>query len=162
MGIFDKILGKKEIEFLMPLKGEIVDLTETPDEVFSTKMMGDGFAIKPAKDKQVCAPLAGEIVSIFPTNHALGLKTEEGIEILIHVGLDTVNLKGEGFTAHVKAGDKVQAGDLLLEVDFDNIEPKVPSIITPVIFTAIDGYKFEVVKGNKELKEKNVVKITKG
>ena len=127
-------------------------------------MMGDGFAIKPSGNK-ICSPMDAEVVSLFPTNHAIGIQNENGIECLIHVGIDTVNLKGEGFTAHVKIGDKVKSGDLLLEVDFDGISSKVPSIITPVIFTDIKGYEFTSNKGSYELgdidaihmkKEKNV------
>lgn len=171
MSIFNKLFGKKEevqkkdekIEFVMPMSGEVIDISEIPDPVFSKKMMGDGFGIKPSKDSNdIFAPVSGEVVSIFPTKHALGIKTKEGIEILLHVGIDTVNLKGEGFEAFVEQGDKIQAGDKILSVNFNEIESKVPSIITPIIFTAIEGYTFEVVKGSKTAKENNVINIVKG
>ncbi len=162
MGIFDKLFKKEQNnEFLVPLAGEIIDITEVTDEVFAKKMMGDGFAIKPNKQKEVYSPLTGEVASIFETKHAVGIKTQDGLEVLIHVGLDTVNLKGEGFKAHVKQGDKVNAGDLLLEVDFNLIEDKVPSITTPVVFTNLAGYSFEVTKGNVEAKNSENIKLKK-
>lgn len=162
MGFFDIFKKKEEqIEFLIPLEGTVMQIDDIPDEVFSKKMMGDGFGIDP-KGNKVYSPVNGEIASLFPTKHAIGIKTDDGIEVLIHVGIDTVNLKGEGFTADVNVGDKVKAGDLLIEVDFSSIKPKVPSIITAVIFTAIPGHKFNVKYGEAHEKESNIVTITKG
>ncbi len=161
MGFLNKMFNKdKSVKFIMPVSGEVIDIKDIPDPVFAEKMMGDGFGIKPTSN-EIVSPIDGEVVSVFPTNHAVGLKTKEGIEVLIHVGIDTVNLKGEGFTSNIKAGDKVLAGDLLLTVDFDGIKGKVPSIITPVIFTAIEGYTFEAKKGNFTVKDEDVINISK-
>ncbi len=161
MGFLNKMLNKdKSVKFLMPINGEVIDIKDIPDPVFAEKMMGDGFGIKPTSN-EILSPVDGEVVSVFPTNHAVGLKTKEGIEVLIHVGIDTVNLKGEGFTTNITTGDKVNAGDLLLTVDFDSIKTKVPSIITPVIFTSIEGYNFDFKKGNFNAKDSDVVNITK-
>ncbi|WP_280769520.1 glucose-specific PTS transporter subunit IIBC [Salipaludibacillus daqingensis] len=118
----------------MPLKGDIKPLSEVPDKMFAEKMMGDGFAIDPA-DGKVVSPVDGKIVNLFATKHAIGIEAEDGTEILIHVGIDTVNLKGEGFEAHVAQGDTVTIGQPLLTFDLDAIREKAPSVITPVIFT---------------------------
>jgi len=122
-----------KINFKKPLKGVIKNITETPDEVFSSKMLGPGFVIIP-EDGTVTAPIDAEIVTIFPTGHAIGLKTKKGLEILIHVGLDTVELKGEGFTLHKKVGDKVKTGDILITFDLDFITKNATSSATPVVF----------------------------
>ena len=100
--------------------------------------MGDGIAIKP-KYGTVKAPFDGEIVTDFPTKHALGLVNEGGLELLIHFGLDTVNLKGEGFDLKVKAGDKIKKGDVLMEVDLEYIREHAKSDITPIIITGPAG-----------------------
>ncbi len=161
MGLFNKVFNKdKSVKFLMPVNGEVIDIKDIPDPVFADKMMGDGFGIKPSSN-EILSPVDGEVVSIFPTNHAIGLKTKEGIEVLIHVGIDTVNLKGEGFSSSVKVGDNVVAGDLLLTVDFESIKDKVPSIITPVIFTAINDYKFDVKKGTFNAKDTDFINLKK-
>ncbi|MFA7744452.1 glucose-specific PTS transporter subunit IIBC [Salinicoccus roseus] len=121
-----------------PIEGEAVELTEVPDQVFSEKMMGDGVAIKP-KSGTVRAPFDGEVVTDFPTKHALGLTNEGGLELLVHFGLDTVNLKGEGFDLKVAAGDKIKKGDVLMEVDLDYIRENAKSDITPIIITGPAG-----------------------
>jgi glucose PTS system EIICBA or EIICB component len=148
--------------FVSPLDGKIVDLKDVPDQVFSQKMMGDGFAIDPTNGELV-SPVDGKIVTFFPTKHAIGIRAESGREILIHVGVDTVNLQGEGFEALVKEGDDVKAGQPLLRVDFDQIKGKVPSIKTPIIFTNLSqGEAVEVTVG-KEVKrgEPDIVAIKK-
>ncbi|GEM44572.1 glucose-specific PTS transporter subunit IIBC [Deinococcus cellulosilyticus] len=117
-----------------PMRGRILPLAQVPDDVFSQKLMGDGFAIDPI-DGEVYAPCDGTIEALFPTMHAVALLGDSGHEILIHVGIDTVHLGGEGFKAHVKQGDRVKAGDLLLSVNLQQIRDKVPSLITPVVFT---------------------------
>lgn len=118
----------------MPLEGQILSIDNVPDPVFSEKMMGDGFAIQPTNGT-VVSPVDGEVISVFPTKHAVSLRDRNGREILIHVGLETVSLNGEGFTSLVKDGQKIKKGQKLLEADFDSIKDKVPSIITPVVFT---------------------------
>ena len=120
--------------FVSPITGELKDITEVPDQVFSGKMMGDGFAILP-EEGMIVSPVDGKIVNVFPTKHALGIESKGGREILIHVGIDTVKLQGEGFEALVKEGDQVEAGQPLLKVDLDFIKANAPSIITPIVFT---------------------------
>jgi sugar PTS system EIIA component len=135
---FKKWFGKKEKttheDVVAPLTGIVKPLEEVPDPVFSEKMMGDGIAIEPA-DGEVVSPVNGEVVQVFPTKHAVGLRSEAGVELLIHVGLETVSMNGEGFTAHVAAGDRVKVGQRLLTVDLDLVKQKAKSTITPIIVT---------------------------
>lgn len=133
----------KEIEtkartekFTAPIAGRCAGIEETPDVAFSEKMLGDGIVIFPTEGK-VVAPCDGTVEVLFPTNHAVGMKSSDGTEILIHVGVDTVNLEGKGFTPHVAQGDSVKKGQLLLEVDLDYINANAPSSATPLIFTAL-------------------------
>ncbi|MFO8351747.1 glucose-specific PTS transporter subunit IIBC [Staphylococcus aureus] len=117
-----------------PLTGEVTPLSEVPDQVFSEKMMGDGIAIKPSQG-EVRAPFNGKIQMIFPTKHAIGLVSDSGLELLIHIGLDTVKLNGEGFTLHVEEDQEVKQGDLLINFDLDYIRNHAKSDITPIIVT---------------------------
>nr|UMT68719.1 PTS transporter subunit IIABC [Staphylococcus aureus] len=117
-----------------PLTGEVTSLSEVPDQVFSEKMMGDGIAIKPSQG-EVRAPFNGKVQMIFPTKHAIGLVSDSGLELLIHIGLDTVKLNGEGFTLHVEEGQEVKQGDLLINFDLDYIRNHAKSDITPIIVT---------------------------
>lgn len=136
--MFGRFFGKEEkIEkevLVAPMSGEVVEITEVPDPTFSEKMMGDGIAFKPT-DGEVVAPISGEIVNLFPTKHAIGIKSKGGVEYLIHIGLDTVMLDGEGFTAHVNQGDKVKVGDKLVTVDLDFVSSKAKTI-TPLVITS--------------------------
>lgn len=117
-----------------PLTGRVVPLEEVPDPTFSGKMMGDGIAVDPTIG-EVRAPFHATVILAFPTKHAIGLKTDSGLEILIHVGLETVNLNGEGFEVHVSQGDEVKQGDKLISFDLDFIAEKAASTITPIIIT---------------------------
>lgn len=117
-----------------PLKGRTVPLDEVPDQVFSDKLMGDGLAIYP-DNGEVVAPFDGTVELVFPTKHAIGLKSESGVEVLIHFGLETVGLQGEGFTVHVDSGDTIVKGQLLMTVDLDYIKTHAKSDITPIIVT---------------------------
>ncbi|MFC6618986.1 PTS sugar transporter subunit IIA [Deinococcus radiophilus] len=108
-----------------------------PDEVFSGGMMGQGFAVDPT-DGEVRSPVSGEVVTMFPTHHAVGLMADNGLEVLIHVGVDTVNLNGEGFTPLVRQGERVTAGQPLLRADLGRMQGRVPSLLTPVLFTNLD------------------------
>ncbi|SLK37349.1 PTS system N-acetylglucosamine-specific IIA component, Glc family [Mycobacteroides abscessus subsp. abscessus] len=134
--------------YIQPLQGKLLNISEVPDPVFSQKMMGDGIAIDPSNGVLV-APADGQIMNVFPTKHALSMTDNNGKEILIHVGLDTVTLKGEGFTTFVKDGDKVKQGQKLMEIDFDAIKSKVPSIITPMVFTNLGENEKIVIEGNE-------------
>ncbi|KGN01825.1 PTS glucose transporter subunit IIA [Clostridium botulinum] len=127
----------KNIDIINPIQGEIIDITEVPDEVFSGKALGDGFAIRP-KEGKVMSPIDGEIAVLFPTKHAIAIKGDNDLEVLVHIGIDTVNLNGEGFTAHKSQGDKVKKGDLLITFDKKVIEGKAKSSITPVVITNMD------------------------
>lgn len=149
-------------DFISPIAGELKPLSEVPDQVFAGKMMGDGFAIVPT-DGLVVSPVAGTIVTLFPTKHALGIQSDSGREILIHVGIDTVKLAGEGFEALVAQGDRVEKGQPLLKVDIDYIQEHATSIITPIIFTNLfEGESVVLNKsGHVELKEENIVTIEK-
>ena len=115
-----------------PLNGKVVSLDEVPDPVFADKVLGEGCAIIPT-DGKIYSPVNGVVSSVAETLHAYGFTSDEDLEVLIHFGLETVSLKGEGFTAHVKEGDKVKVGDLIAEVDMDLIREKELNTITPVL-----------------------------
>ncbi|SKC82969.1 PTS sugar transporter subunit IIA [Maledivibacter halophilus] len=137
LGFFKK---KKKLVLKSPVVGKSIDITEVPDEVFSTKMVGDGIALIPSEGK-LYSPVDGKIVNVFPTKHAIGMETQGGIEILIHIGIDTVGMKGEGFTSHIEENQKVNAGDLLMTFDIDLIEEKAQSSIIPVVITNMEKVK---------------------
>lgn len=133
--MFD-FLKKKKDEFGSPVTGELIKLEDVNDEVFSQKMMGDGFAVKPLSDaKSIVSPVDGKIIMIPDTKHAIGIRTKSGVEILIHIGLDTVNLQGQGFDVKVKKGDKVKLGQELVVLDKSLFETKGYDLTTMVIFT---------------------------
>lgn len=128
MGLFSK-----KIEIVAPMSGELIDISSVEDITFAQKMLGDGVAIVPVNGKLV-APADGKIIQVFHTKHALGIDVN-GVEILIHVGMNTVELQGEGFTAHVQEGDKVSKGDLLLEIDLPLLREKGYPTETPIVIT---------------------------
>lgn len=117
-----------------PMSGAVVLLDQVPDPVFSGRMLGDGVAIFPTAG-DVLAPFDGEVTALFPTGHAIGLCSNTGVECLIHVGIDTVELNGAGFAAKVKPGDKVKQGQLLIQADLQAIHLAGKEIVTPVIIT---------------------------
>lgn len=131
---------KKEVVIYSPAKGKIVNLEKVPDEMFSKKMLGDGAAVE-IEDDIIYAPQDGVIRALFPTKHAFVLETKEGIEILVHIGLDTVDLDGEGFEAVVDIDSNVKAGDPIIKVDRKLIESKGFNLITMVIVTNIEKVK---------------------
>lgn len=122
-----------------PVSGEIVPLDAVPDEAFASKAVGDGVAIKPS-DKRVVAPIAGTVVKIFNTNHAFCLESENGVEIVVHMGLDTVALGGQGFTRLVEEGAQVTAGQPVLEMDLDYLNAHARSMISPVVVSNIEDF----------------------
>ena len=129
--------GKKKGNMLAaPCNGKAVQLSEVSDPTFAEKILGDGFAVVPS-DGKICAPADGEVTMVFDTLHAVTLTTE----LLIHIGLDTVTLKGDPFTAHVAVGDKVKKGDLLVEADLDKIRAAGLDTITPVLICNTDDYE---------------------
>lgn len=116
----------------------MIELTEVPDTVFSSKLVGDGIAFEPNKGI-IYAPADGKIIQVFPSKHAIGFKTEEGLELLIHIGIDTVNMKGEGFESYVQTGDSVKAGDKLMSFDTNLIKEKAKSTLSPFVITNLDA-----------------------
>ncbi|MEY8320565.1 glucose PTS transporter subunit IIA [Lachnospiraceae bacterium 46-61] len=132
-----KAEDKKEEVFSSFVEGRVADISEAPDEAFAGKLMGDGIVMFP-KGSTIFAPADATIETVFPTKHAIGLKTKQGTEILLHVGIDTVKLDGKGFTVFVKDGDNVQKGDKLMEVDLKYIEENAASTAIPMVFTNLE------------------------
>ena len=139
--MLDFLKGKRKGNCIgSPCKGKAVALTEVPDPTFSEKILGDGFAVIPSEGK-IYAPADGEVTVVFDTLHAITMTTDQGAELLIHIGMDTVALKGEGYTPKVEAGASVKKGDLLMEFDMDFIKEKGYSCVTPMIITNMDDIK---------------------
>ncbi len=136
----------KTVTISSPITGKAGDITSTPDEVFSNKMLGDGAAVTP-EDAIVRAPEDGEVAFVFDTKHAVGFLTDSGISLLIHVGIDTVKLEGQGFESLVEAGQKVKKGEPLLKLDLDFLKANAPSIVSPVICSEMeDNQKIRLLK----------------
>lgn len=135
------LFKKKEKKHVIgsPAKGKAVSLKEVNDPTFAEEMLGKGAAVIPEEGK-IYAPADGEIGMVFDTLHAVSMTTDFGAEILIHIGLDTVKMKGDGFTGHVKAGDHVKKGDLLLEVDLEKVKTAGYDTITPVLVCNTPDY----------------------
>ena len=133
-----------------PLKGEVVLCAEVKDRVFAEEMLGKGIAIKPSEGK-VYAPFDGEVGTVFETKHAISLISKTGIEVLIHVGIDTVKLNGEHYKAHVVSGQKIKKRELLLDFDIEKIENAGYDLITPVIVCNTEDYKEIIRKTGKQV-----------
>ncbi|TYS55440.1 PTS glucose transporter subunit IICBA [Sutcliffiella horikoshii] len=152
--------SSSEFDVVMPMTGKLLPISEVPDKIFSQKMMGDGFAIEPTGGK-VVSPVAGKIVNLFPTKHAIGIETADGREVLVHVGIDTVNLKGKGFESLVEQGDTVEQGQALLNVDLRIVSEEATSIITPIIFTNLAaGEAVKIKDGSVRVGEKGRITIS--
>ncbi|AXF56941.1 PTS sugar transporter subunit IIA [Salicibibacter kimchii] len=134
--MFKKLFKSKSDEdtTVAPMSGKVVKLEDVPDPTFSEKMMGDGVAIDPS-DGKVVAPVKGNIVQVFPTKHAVGIETERGVEILIHIGLETVSMDGDGFEGHVEENERVKPGTPLVTFDLEKVKEKAASTISPIIIT---------------------------
>lgn len=137
-----------------PLSGKLIDLSSVNDAVFSKKMMGEGFAIKP-ENGQVVAPVAGTAITVFPTGHAVGIRTKDNVDVLVHIGLDTVNLKGEGFKALIQEGDEVRIGQPIVDFDQDVIEKNGFETTTMVVFT--ERFKRPIKVNPKQVKAGDVL-----
>ena len=149
--------AEKNEKFAAPVTGRIVRIEDVPDQVFASRTMGDGFAIDPTEGK-LYSPFTGEVTVAYPTGHAYGLRTAGGKEVLIHIGMDTVELNGKGFKPAVRQGDHVRQGDLLTEIDLDYIKKAGKPVITPIIFT--DGTQVELTKtGNVKHGDTDVLKL---
>ncbi len=154
-----QLFKKKVFSFILPLSGEVMDIKGVTDDVFSSKMMGDGFAVRPTEGK-VYSPVNGEVMMIFPTNHAIGLKDQVGNEWLIHIGMDTVNLGGKGFNLHVREGQKIKQGQLIIEFDYDVVNELVPSLVTPIVLTNCEGAEVKLLKaGYHTAKTSDLIEI---
>jgi glucose-specific phosphotransferase system IIA component len=134
MGLFDKLFQGNKIEIASPVNGEIVPISRVSDPTFSEEMVGKGVAIMPS-DGKYYSPADGALISLFPTGHAFCINTVDGAELLVHIGIDTVNLKGEFFTTHAKQGTDVKKGDLIVEVDLDGVRNAGYEVITPVVIS---------------------------
>ncbi|MGG5369342.1 PTS sugar transporter subunit IIA [Enterococcus sp. AZ196] len=139
-------------EIMTPVNGMVVGLKEVNDPVFSGKMMGEGFAVKPS-DGKICAPVKGRIKSIFPTLHALTMETEDGLDVLIHIGLDTVELNGGGFSSIIQEGQKVKAGDPLVQVDLAFLAKNDKDDIVIVVLPEMKDKKLAINLGTRQVGE---------
>ena len=160
MGFFDKLFGKSEKinpnHVYAPMEGQAVAISEVPDPTFAEGMLGNGIAIQPT-DGKVCSPVNGTVDMMFSTGHAVSLVSDSGIEILIHVGLETVSLEGKPFKIAVQNGDKVKKGQLLMEADLEAIKAAGLPTITPVVICNTDNYpKFKTNTG-KDVTNADVV-----
>jgi len=127
-------LKRKQREVLSPVDGQVVDITEVADEVFSQKMVGEGIAVKPI-GSLFCAPIDGVVSKIFSTNHAFSIKSDKDLEVMVHIGLETVALEGKGFERLIEEGEKVKAGDPVIKADLDYIAEHAKDTITPVVIS---------------------------
>lgn len=162
MGLFDKLFGgkkeaaAKEVSIYAPLSGEIVNIEDVPDVVFSEKIVGDGVAIRPNGDT-IVAPVNGTIGKIFETNHAFSIESDDGVELFVHFGIDTVELKGEGFVRVAEEGQVVKAGDPVIKFDLALLEAKAKSVLTPVVISNMDEISNLVKKSGEVVAGQSVV-----
>lgn len=153
MGLFDFFKKKKEDEWFniySPLNGKVIPLSEIPDDAFSQKMIGDGCGIEPTEGV-ICAPVSGDI-EIFATNHAVSFDVPNGLELIVHFGIDTVKLDGKGFTRVAESGATVNTKDELVKYDLDYIKENAKSIKTPVIVANMDQVEALEVVANGDVK----------
>ena len=134
--MFNIFKKKKYVDIYSPINGILLKIEDVPDPVFSRKMVGDGVALEPTEGI-VYSLVNGTLIQLFPTKHALGIKTEEGLEILIHIGMDTVEMKGNGFESFVSEGEKVKIGNKLLKFDMELVKKEHP-LTSPIIITNMD------------------------
>ena len=152
--IMFSLFKKEKFKIVSPLDGQLILLKDVPDSVFSQKLMGDGFAIIP-QSQVVVSPISGVAESVFPTGHAVGIKTKDGIECIVHIGLDTVELNGEGFTSLISQGDYVKAGEPIVQFDNQFIKDKGYNLTTMVVFPS--GYEKDFNLGEREVKKGEVL-----
>lgn len=156
LGIFKK-KKEQQIHLSSPFKGRLIDITKVDDPAFSEKMLGEGIGVLP-EEKVAKAPCDGEIIQIFPTNHAYALRTSQGVEVLVHIGIGTVQLKGAGFKRLVEVGNQVKKGDPIIEADFAFIKEQGKDITTIVVITNSSEMKSIEVNTNN-LEEMLVISV---
>ncbi len=156
MGFFDKLFGKKTDGLYAPMAGKAVAISQVPDPTFAEGMLGNGIAIEPTEGK-VYAPCDATVDMMFTTGHAVSLIADNGAEILIHVGLETVSLEGKPFTVHVANGDKVEKGQLLIEADLDAIKAAGLQTITPMVICNTDNYPTFKTSVDKDVTNDDIV-----
>ncbi|MGG7178349.1 PTS sugar transporter subunit IIA [Clostridium paraputrificum] len=154
--LFKEVKKEKNNDIYAIGAGKIIPLEEVPDEVFSQKMMGDGIAIE-LEDELVISPVNGKIISIFPTKHAIIIENQEGVEIIVHIGIDTVNLNGEGYELFIKEGEEVSVGSHLAKVDINLIKARGYSVITPILIANMDDIKNIDFTKNTSCKAREVI-----
>ncbi|WP_320950197.1 PTS glucose transporter subunit IIA [Fusobacterium sp.] len=162
MGLFD-IFKKKEktiVTIYSPINGKIIELKEVPDEAFAQKMVGDGCAIEPDKGS-ICSPIEGQLMNIFPTNHAIIFETIDGLEMIVHFGIDTVKLDGKGFQKLREPGP-IKVGDEIVKYNLDEIKDNVPSTRSPIIINNMEKVeKIEILSLGKIVKiGEPIMKVT--
>ena len=162
MGLFD-IFKKKEktiVTIYSPINGKVIELKEVPDEAFAQKMVGDGCAIEPDKGS-ICSPIEGQLMNIFPTNHAIIFETIDGLEMIFHFGIDTVKLDGKGFQKLREPGP-IKVGDEIVKYNLDEIKDNVPSTRSPIIINNMEKVeKIEVLSLGKIIKiGEPIMKVT--
>ena len=140
-----KMFKKKGEQIFAPAAGTVMALADVPDPVFASGAVGEGFAVDPSEGNFV-SPVDGELILLAKTLHAFAVRTDAGAEILVHIGMDTVKLKGEGFTAHRAKGERVKQGELVISCDLAAMTPLVPSMVTPVLLT--NGKDFSIAESN--------------
>ncbi|PMC34297.1 PTS glucose transporter subunit IIA [Bacillus sp. UMB0899] len=160
--MFKSLFTQKKEPVYAPLTGKLVSIEEVPDPVFSQKMMGDGVAIDPSQN-QVFSPVDGEVVSVFPTKHAITIRSKSGAELLIHMGLETVKLNGEGFNVLVSEGDKIKKGNPIAEFDIDKVSNTGTKVITPIVLLNGEQFKIENRQNNQSVTggQDMIMEITK-
>ena len=152
---------RSSIVVTAPFSGTLVPLSEVPDETFASGVLGEGIAIEPS-DGLFCSPVDGTVETIAETKHAIGFAADNGLEILVHVGLDTVKMGGDGFTGHVHSGDAVKKGDLILEIDLEKVKAAGYDTSTLVVICNTDDYGDVRGLDNKEVQPgDDVIVITK-
>ncbi len=147
MGLFSR--KKRAINLFAPVSGDLIAIEKVDDEVFSSKALGEGFAIKPTNG-DVYSPIEGTVTSVFPTKHAISLKTKDKLEVLVHLGIDTVELNGKGFETFVQEGDTVTESTKLVNVDLDYLVKEKKASDVMVIFTNLDQRKLVYNEGSVE------------
>lgn len=152
------LFGKK-VTIASPVSGTVVGLDRVNDPVFSDKIVGDGCAVLP-EGNTVCAPCGGTIVQIIETNHAFCIESDDGLEILVHIGLDTVKLKGAGFRRLKEEGSRVERGEPVMQVDFPYLLSQKKEIVTPVLITNMDAVSRFHVVGNKVRAGENLISVS--